>query len=153
MAGRAELDRGRGLRAKCKSLGKPTWNHHERRQNNSVENVFRRFAYFTFVWRIIFEEPRISEAQCLTWELAFWSPWLDWIVFPKLKTTLILWHHINLLYHASVQLSPLLCLSKVFSLKFGCWNTSCAVYTVVTKKTIRGSKNLMIVGPASLSLF
>ena len=145
MAGRAELDRGRGLRAKCKSLGKPTWNHHERRQNNSVENVFQRFAWSfvsffrknhnfwrrtsTFVWRIISEEPRISESLCLTWELAFWSPWLDWIVFPKLKTTLILWHHINLLYHASVQLSPLLCLSKVFSLKFGCWNTACAVYS------------------------
>ena len=30
MAGRAELNRGRGLRAKCKSLSKPTWNHHER---------------------------------------------------------------------------------------------------------------------------
>ena len=29
MAGRTELDRGRGLRAKCKSLSKPTWNHHE----------------------------------------------------------------------------------------------------------------------------
>ena len=75
MAGRAELDRGRGLRAKCKSLSKPTWNHHERRPNNSFENVFQRFAwsfvsffrrkhYFrrrisTFVWRILFEEPRI----------------------------------------------------------------------------------------------
>ena len=41
MAGRAELDRGRGLRAKCKSLSKTTWNHHERRENNSVENVLR----------------------------------------------------------------------------------------------------------------
>ena len=36
MASRAELDRGRGLRAKCKSLSKPTWNHDERGQNNSV---------------------------------------------------------------------------------------------------------------------
>ena len=34
MAGRAELDRGRSLRAKCKSLSKPTWNHHEHEQNN-----------------------------------------------------------------------------------------------------------------------
>ena len=75
MAGRAELDRGRGLRAKCKSLSKTTWNYHERRQNNSVENVFQRFALSfvsflrrkhdfrrrisTFVWRILFEEPRI----------------------------------------------------------------------------------------------
>ena len=45
MAGRAELDRGRGLRAKCKSLSKPTWNHHECRHNNSVENAFQRFYY------------------------------------------------------------------------------------------------------------
>ena len=75
MAGRAELDRGRALRAKCNSLSKTTWNHHERRQNNSVENAFQRFAlsfvsFFqrkhdfrgrisTFVWRILFEEPRI----------------------------------------------------------------------------------------------
>ena len=75
MAGRAELDRGRGLRAKCKSLSKTTWKHHERRQNNSVENAFQRFALSfvsflrrkhdfrrrisTFVWRILFEEPRI----------------------------------------------------------------------------------------------
>ena len=44
MAGREELDRGRSLRAKCKSLSKTTWNHHERRQNNSVENAFQRFA-------------------------------------------------------------------------------------------------------------
>ena len=29
MAGCAELDRGRGLRAKCKSVSKTTWNHHE----------------------------------------------------------------------------------------------------------------------------
>ena len=34
MAGRAELDQGRGLRVKCKSLSKTTWNLHERRQNN-----------------------------------------------------------------------------------------------------------------------
>ena len=75
MAGRAELDRGRGLRAKCKSLSKTMWNHHEGRQKNSVENVFQRFAlsfvsFFrrkhdfrrrisTFVWRILFKEPRI----------------------------------------------------------------------------------------------
>ena len=75
MAGRAELDRARGLRAKRKSLSKTAWNYHERRQNNSVENVFQRFALrfvsflrrkhdfrrrvSTFVWRILFEEPRI----------------------------------------------------------------------------------------------
>ena len=75
MAGLAKLDWGRGLRTKCRSLSKPTWNHHERRQNNSVENVFQRFALrfvsflrrkhdfrrrvSTFVWRILFEEPRI----------------------------------------------------------------------------------------------
>ena len=46
-----------------------------------------------------------------------------------LKTTLILWHHINLLYHASVQLSPFFCLSKVNSSKFRCWNTACTVYS------------------------
>ena len=75
LAGRAELDRGRGLRAKSKSLSKTMWNHHERRQNNTVENAFQRFALSfvsflrrkhdfrrrisTFVWRILFEEPRI----------------------------------------------------------------------------------------------
>ena len=75
MAGRAKLDRGRGLRAKCKSLCKTTWNHHERRQNNSVENAFQRFALSfvsflrtkqdfkrrisAFVCQILFEEPRI----------------------------------------------------------------------------------------------
>ena len=100
MAGLAKLDWGRGLRTKCRSLSKPTWNHHERRQNNSVENVFQRFewsfvSFFrrkhdfrrsisTFVWRIIFEEPRISEALCSAWELAFWSPW------PRLMSLVIL---------------------------------------------------------------
>ena len=44
MNGSTKLDRGRGLRAKCKSLSKTTWNYHERRQNNSVENVFQKFA-------------------------------------------------------------------------------------------------------------
>ena len=75
MAGGAELDRARCLRAKCKSLSKPTWNHHERWQNNSFENVFQIFArsfvsflrrkhdfgrrISSFEWRILFEEPRI----------------------------------------------------------------------------------------------
>ena len=75
MAGRAELDRGRGLRVKCKSLSKPMWNHYERRQKNSFENAFQRFVWSfvsflrrkhdfrrrisAFVWRILFEEPRI----------------------------------------------------------------------------------------------
>ena len=45
IAGFSELDRGRSFHAKCKSLSKPTWNHHERGQNNSVENVFQRFYY------------------------------------------------------------------------------------------------------------
>ena len=85
MAGR-ELDRGRGLRAKCKSLSKTTWNHPERRQNNSVENVFHRFTLSfisflrrkhdlrerisTFVWRILFENPEFEPLRS-TWELAF----------------------------------------------------------------------------------
>ena len=59
----------------CKSLCKTTWNHHERRQNNSVENAFQRFALSfvsflrtkqdfkrrisAFVCQILFEEPRI----------------------------------------------------------------------------------------------
>ena len=75
MAGRAEVNRRRSLRAQCKWLSKTTWNHHERRQNNSVQNLFQRFALTfvsflrrkhdfrrrisTFVWRILFEEPRI----------------------------------------------------------------------------------------------
>ena len=76
MAGCAELDRARGLRAKCKSLSKTTWNNHERRQNNSVENAFQRFALSfvsflrrkhdfrqrisTFVWRILFETQNLN---------------------------------------------------------------------------------------------
>ena len=75
MAGLAELNRRRGLRAKCKSLSKIAWNDHERRQSNSVENVLQRFALSSvsffwrehdfkriisnFVWRILFEKPRI----------------------------------------------------------------------------------------------
>jgi len=69
MAGRAEPDRGRGLRAKCKSLSKTTGNHHERRQNNSVESAFQTFAlsFVSFLRRkhdfrrriLLFEEPRI----------------------------------------------------------------------------------------------
>ena len=75
VAGLAKLDWGRGLRTKCRSLSKRTWNHHERRQNNSVENAFQRFALSfvsflrtkhdlrqrisTFVLQILFEEPRI----------------------------------------------------------------------------------------------
>ena len=46
-----------------------------------------------------------------------------------LKTTLIFWPHINLLYHASVQFSSFFCLGKVNSLKTGRWNTACAVYS------------------------
>ena len=70
MAGCAELDRARGLRAKCKSLSKTTWNNHERRQNNSVENAFQRFAlsFVSFLRRkhnfrrriSLFEEHRIG---------------------------------------------------------------------------------------------
>ena len=78
MPGRAELDRGLRLRAKCKSLRKTTWNHQERQQNNSVEKVFQRFVLSfvsfirrehdfrrrisTFVGRILFKEPRIWTA-------------------------------------------------------------------------------------------
>ena len=61
MTGRAELDRGRGLRDKCKSLSKTTWNHHERRQNNSVENAFQRFA-LSF---LSYEENMISDEEFL----------------------------------------------------------------------------------------
>ena len=68
---------GSGTRFVCKMqlLSKTSWNHHERRQNNSDENAFQRFALSfvsflrrkhdfrrrisTFVWRILFEEPRI----------------------------------------------------------------------------------------------
>ena len=47
MAGGAELDRARCLRAKCKSLSKPTWNHHERWQNNSfLSNICVKFCFF-----------------------------------------------------------------------------------------------------------
>ena len=85
---------GSGTRFVCKMqlLSKTSWNHHERRQNNSDENAFQRFALSfvsflrrkhdfrrgisTFVWRILFKEPRIwTSAGVSTWELAFWSPW------------------------------------------------------------------------------
>ena len=72
MAGRLELDRGRGFRAKCKSLSKTT---SRTPTDNSVENRFQRFGLSfvsflrrkhdfrrgisTFVWRILFEEPKI----------------------------------------------------------------------------------------------
>ena len=98
MAGRAELDRGRGLRAKCKSLSKTTWKHPERRQNNSVENAFQRFELSfvsflrrkhdfrrrisTFVWRILSSKNPEFKPLVSTWELAFWSPW------PQLKNVL-----------------------------------------------------------------
>ena len=97
MAGGAELDRARGLRAKCKSLSKPTWNHHERWQNNSFENVLQRFAWSfvsflrrihdfgrrisTFVWRILFEEPRI-------WTSGFNLRTRVWSLWPQLKNVL-----------------------------------------------------------------
>ena len=55
MASRTELDQGRSLCAKRKSLNTTTWNHYEHGQKNSVENVF----ISTFAWRILFEEPRI----------------------------------------------------------------------------------------------
>ena len=97
MADRAELDQGRGLRAKCKSLSKTTWKHDERRQNNSDKNAFQRFASSfvsflrrkhdfrrrspTFVWRILSKNPEF-EPLASTGELAFWSPW------PQLKNVL-----------------------------------------------------------------
>ena len=72
MAGRLELDRGRSFRAKCKSLSKTT---SRTPTDNSVENRFQRFGLSfvsflrrkhdlrrgisTFVWRILFEEPKI----------------------------------------------------------------------------------------------
>ena len=97
MAGRVELDRGHGLRAKYKSLSKTTWNHHERRQNNSVENAFQRFEWsFVFFLRrnMISDEKLLLlcdeyssknpefEPLVSTWDLAFWSPW------PQLKNVL-----------------------------------------------------------------
>ena len=96
MAGRAELHRGRGLSAKCKSLSKTAWKHHERKQNNSVENAFRRFAlsFFALLRRnMIWDEEFLllydeyssknlefgHEPLVSTWELAFWRP------LPQLK--------------------------------------------------------------------
>ena len=57
MAGRAELEKGRGLRAKCKSLIKTTWKHHERRQNNS-ETLFQTKNFY-FCMTNTLREPRI----------------------------------------------------------------------------------------------
>ena len=88
MAGRVELDRGRRLRGKCKSLSKTTWNYHERRQNNSVENPYQRFAlsFVSFLRRkhdfseeflLLYDEYSSKNSEfeplVLTWELAFWS--------------------------------------------------------------------------------
>ena len=63
MAGRAKLDRGRGLRAKCKSLSKTMWNRQERRQNNSVEKAFQRFALSFFF--LTDEDNMISDEEFL----------------------------------------------------------------------------------------
>ena len=69
---------GSGTRFVCKMqlLSKTSWNHHERRQNNSDENAFQRFALSfvsflrrkhdfrqrisTFVWRILFETQNLN---------------------------------------------------------------------------------------------
>ena len=98
MAGSAGLDGGRGLCVKCKSLSKTTWNHHERRQNDSVENSFQRFALrfvsflrrkhdfrrriSTFVWQKYSSNNPEFEPLVSTWKLALWSPW------PQLKNVL-----------------------------------------------------------------
>ena len=99
LADRAELDQGRGLRAKCKSLSKTTWKHDERRQNNSDKNAFQRFAssfvsflrrkhdfrlrISTFVWRILFKknlefEPlREFQPESSRFEVRDRSSWLS----------------------------------------------------------------------------
>ena len=64
-------------------VSKLTWNHHECGQNNSFENVFQRFAWsfvsflwrkhdfggriYTFVWQILFKEPRIWTSGFNLW--------------------------------------------------------------------------------------
>ena len=94
----AKLDQGRGLRAGCKSLSKTTWNHHEGRQNNSDENAFQRFALSfvsflrrkhdfrrrisTFVWRVLFKEPRIwtsarFEVRDRSSRMSWYAQWLS----------------------------------------------------------------------------
>ena len=62
MAGREELDWGRDLCAKCKSLSKTTWNHHERRQNDSFEMPFKDLHYVLF---LSYEENMISDEEFL----------------------------------------------------------------------------------------
>ena len=91
MAGCTELDRGRGLRTKCKSLSKPTWNHHEGRRNNSFENVFQRFVWSfvsflrsrkhdfrrrisTFVWRI---QRRTQNLNLCNSRMSWYAQWLS----------------------------------------------------------------------------
>ena len=81
MARRAELDRGRGLRAKCKSSRITTWRETITNANRIIhlkmsfkdlrEVLFLSYEenmisdeefllfFFTFVWRILFEEPGI----------------------------------------------------------------------------------------------
>ena len=85
MAGRAELDRGRRLRAKCKSLSKTTGNYQERQQNNSVENVFQRWFQtknFYFCMTNTLQRTRNLNRWFQPENSRFSSPW------PQLKNVL-----------------------------------------------------------------
>ena len=97
MAGRAELDRGRGLRAKCKLLSKTTWNITNADKIIQLKMPFKDLREVLF---LSYEENMISDEELLLlydeyssknpefeplvsiWELAFWSPW------PQLKNVL-----------------------------------------------------------------
>ena len=70
--------------AKCKSLSKTIWKHHERRQNNSVENAFHVLCYEENMisdeeFLLLYDEYSSKDPQfeplVSTLELAFSSPW------------------------------------------------------------------------------
>ena len=99
MARRAELDRGRGLRAKCKSSRKTTWRETITNANRII-HLKMSIKDLREVLFLSYEENMISVEEFLllfdeyssknpefeplvsTWELAFWSPW------PQLKNVL-----------------------------------------------------------------
>ena len=118
MAGRPELERGRCLRTK--SLSKPTWNHHEHRQNNLFEIVCKRFCFFltkkTWFHRKKFyfcmtniyslKKPEF-EPLVSTWEPVFWSPW------PQLKNVTCLTCTLAVILQKYFRLASVVCLSSL----------------------------------------
>ena len=69
---------GPGLHAKWKSLCKPTWNLHECRQNNSIENVYVYYAFKVLTWQKNVQGLKtvILDIKCKQFELSSYSRFL-----------------------------------------------------------------------------